>query len=249
MKFISPILDKLSHNQSILVFDCEFWHVFNEVKGMKMFNNECFFTPREIGGFVLEKDKEWKIKEKFFVTFDEPFDDVALPISKFASVNIESAARLDEIETKIDIDWVDAHRSILNENQSKLLEKALEIYKKDPNIKKHHKPISWLKEFLELYASSTIIVKGTGDIDALRNICKINGYEFKKAKYGIDIAKWNKQFRRLCGSAQLFDNYQCIEHRLPSEIKQFIPHLELKEAHDPRTDASMTLIICMFIHR
>ena len=249
--FISPILDKLSHNQkNILVFDCEFWHVFNKLNNVKYFNNtNYFFTPREIGGFLLTKDKEWKLHSKFFVTLNNSLDDIVLPISKFSSVSIETAAKLDEIEEKIGIEWINSHSSILDTQQQKLLKKAITLYKQDSNIKKHHKSNTWIKEFLKIYSNSTIIVKGIEDIQSLKNICNILNYNYLEPKHIIDIAKWNKKSKNICGSAKLLQSFNCIQNKLPNEIKQFLPYLEFKEAHDPRTDASMTLIVGMYFNR
>jgi hypothetical protein len=248
MKFISPILDKLSHNQTnILVFDCEFWHVFDKINNVEYFNEtNYFFTPREIAGFLLTKDKEWKLHSNFFVTLDKPSDDVTLPITKFASVGIETAAKLDEIVDKIGMEWNNVHSSILNKYQQKLFKKAINIYKNDSNINKHHKTNRWIKQFLKIYSNSTIIVKGSEDIKSLKNICNILDYEYLEPKHIIDISLFNKKSKNMCGSAKLFDSFNCIYNKLPYEIKQFLPYLEVKEAHDPRTDASMTLIVAMY---
>ena len=58
-------LNKLSHNQEhILVFDCEFWHVFDKIENVYYLpNRDFFFLPREIAGFLLLKDNSgnWKI--------------------------------------------------------------------------------------------------------------------------------------------------------------------------------------------
>ena len=63
----SKKLNLLSHNQEhILVFDCEFWHVFNKLVNIDYLpNRDFFFLPREIAGFLISKinENEWKITE------------------------------------------------------------------------------------------------------------------------------------------------------------------------------------------
>ena len=176
-------LNKLSHNQEhILVFDCEFWHVFDKVEGIEYLpNRNFFFLPREIAGFILSKNSsgEWKINNKFFVTLDCPLKDVSLPISKFSTVSLDSAIKLDQIQEEIGIDWVDVHSSALNKNQKKLLLDALKIYKNDTQVKKRHQPFSWINKFMKVYEKSVIIVKGHEDIKALQNLSKIKDLDYK----------------------------------------------------------------------
>jgi hypothetical protein len=242
----SPILDSLSYGNSILVFDCEFWHLFNKADVHYLPEKDYFFVPRELGGFMCEKAKGWSIKEKFFVTLDCPLDDVALPVSQFATVKLETAAELDQIQEAIGVPWVDAHKSVLDSKQKALLNKAIKLYKNDPNIKKHHEPYSWVRKFLNVFAESTVIVKGTGDLEALQNLCRIKGFDYPQPKKLIDIADWNATSKRLCGSAKLENTFNCIQSRLSPEIRKVLEHLPLGEAHDPTMDATMTLIVAMF---
>ena len=246
-------LDKLSHNQEqILVFDCEFWHVFDRIEGAYYLPSRAFFfLPREIAGFLLSKDNSgnWKLHNKFFVTLDCPLKDIALPISKFSTVTLDSAIKLDEIQESIGMDWVDAHDSILDKSQKKLLVEALKIYKNDPQIKKAHQPLSWINKFMKLYSQSTIIVKGHEDIKALINLCRIKDFVYKNPKHVVDIALWNKKSKKVCGSAQLLNTFNCILPKLDSETKKFMNVLDFDQAHNPMTDAAMTLIIAMYITR
>ena len=249
----SEKLNKLAHNQEhILVFDCEFWHVFDKVEGIEYLpNRDFFFLPREIAGFVISKNSsgEWKINNKFFVILDSPLKDISLPISKFSTVTINSAIKLDQIQEEIGIDWVDVHESALNKEQKKLLLDALKIYKNDSNVKKRHQPFSWINKFMKIYENSVIIVKGHEDIKALKNICKIKNLSYKDPLKVIDIANWNKKSRKVCGSAQLENTFKCILPKLDNETREIAKQLDFDDAHNPMTDAAMTLIVAMYIIR
>jgi hypothetical protein len=247
----SKKLNLLSHNQEhILVFDCEFWHVFNKLVNIDYLpNRDFFFLPREIAGFLISKNKEdeWKINNKFFVTLDTPLKDIALPISKFSTVTLDTAIKLDQIQESIGIDWVDVHESVLNKNQKSLLLDAIKIYKNDLNVKKRHQPFSWINKFMKIYEKSVIIVKGHEDINALKNLCKIKNFNYKDPLKIIDIANWNKKSRLVCGSAQLENTFRCIIPKLDHETKEVAKQLDFDEAHNPMTDASMTLVVAMYI--
>jgi hypothetical protein len=243
----SPLLDQLSQGNSILVFDCEFWHMFDKVEGVHYLpEKNYFFIPREVGGFMCKKTHGWEIKEQFFVTLDYPLEDVSLPISQFASVGLETAGLLDQIQDQIGIPWVDAHKSVLDAKQRTLLTKAIKLYKNDPHIKKHHEPYSWIKHFLTIYSQSTVIVKGTGDIQALKNICFLKNIPYKEPNGIVDIAEWNAKSKKICGSAKLEHTFHCIYPKLSPEIRQVLDQLPLGEAHNPVMDATMTLIVAMF---
>jgi hypothetical protein len=103
MKFSLKSLDSLADkHKKVLVFDCEFWHILGEEGDKKIrfqADKDFFFTPREIGGFLLEKvGNEWKLNKPFFVTFGIPLRDIVLPISKYSTVTHETAHKLDDIE-------------------------------------------------------------------------------------------------------------------------------------------------------
>jgi len=245
----SSKLDKLSHGQDIILcFDCEFWHLFDKENVNYIAERNYFFIPREIGGFIYTKNSkgEWKLNKPFFVSLNHVSEDISLPISQFASVNIETAAKLDQIKDEIGMNWVDAHFSILDNEKQKLLKKAIKIYENDPYIKKHHKSHSWIKDFLELFPKSTIVIKGLEDIKAIENLCILKGYEYKEPKKIVDIARWNKKFKKYCGSAKLEQTFLCIKENLDSEISEILDHLPKGNAHNPLMDSTMTLIIALF---
>ena len=97
------------------------------------------------------------------------------------------------------------------------------------------------------YSESMIVVKGTADIDALKNASVYYGFEYKEPLDITDIAIWNPQSRKRCGTAKLAGTYDCIKRNLDSETKYLAEYLPLDKAHDPSTDASMTLLVALYI--
>jgi hypothetical protein len=253
MRFHNKNLDLLASGQTkILVFDCEFWHVLGETGDQKYTfppNEDFFFISREIGGFLLNKNKDgsWTYNNPFFVTLSKPKREVSFPISKYATVESATAKKLDKLEEELGLSWGASFPSRLSPEGNKALDEGLKVYANDPNVKDHHKPPSWYKTFMKHYSESTIIVKGTGDIDALKNAAAMYNFEYLSPKHVIDIALWNTESRKKCGTAKLEGTYLCIKKRLDPETKQLSQFLPLEKAHDPTTDASMTLIIALYI--
>ena len=97
MKIQNKFLDILAAgHSSVLVFDCEFWRVYGnkEYKGIP--NSDEFFMPREVGGFLLTKNKDdWTYHKPFFVTLSPPDLDVSFISSQFATVSQKTADKLD----------------------------------------------------------------------------------------------------------------------------------------------------------
>jgi len=123
----------------------------------------------------------------------------------------------------------------------------MEIYNEDINIKSHSKDNSWYSSFMKLYSESLIIVKGTGDIEALQNASILYRFKYKKPLEIIDIADWNEESNKVCKTAKLAGTFDCIKKDLDEESKNIADHLPLEKAHDPSTDASMTLLIALYI--
>lgn len=254
MRFNNKHLDKLAgtHKQ-IMAFDCEFWRVIGEPGFIKIPDTDEFFIPRELGGFVMErKDDGWHYNEKpFFVTFTNPRGyDVSFVSSQFAAVSEKTADELDQYQSLLQLEW---HKSFLkslpNEQQS-ILKDSLKIYNGDSHIKKNHKAPSWIKNFLKVYSKSFVIVKGKYDLESLENMCRIHGYEYSPPAGIYDIANWNLQSRKKCGTAKLEGTYDCITAELDDEInpRQRLRNiLPLDRAHEPTTDASMTLLVALYI--
>ena len=100
------------------------------------------------------------------------------------------------------------------------------------------------------YSESMIIVKGRADMEALENMCRIHDFEYFEPVDVYDIATWNPKSRKLCGTAKLEGTFDCI---LPyvddrgSKRKRLRDILPLERAHDPTTDASMTLLVAIYI--
>jgi hypothetical protein len=205
--------------------------------------------PREIGGFLLmqNKDGSWSYNSPFFVTLSKPKREVSFTISKYATVTDETARKLDELEKRLGLSWGVSFPSRLSDDGIEALEEGIQIYTNDTNIKAHHKPPSWYSTFMKHYSESTSVVKGTGDIDALKNAAAMYGFEYRDPLHVIDIALWNSKSRRKCGTAKLEGTYSCIKKSLDKETKHLASFLPLEKAHDPSTDASMTLLVALYI--
>lgn len=250
MKIHNKYLDKLAHGQtSILVFDCEFWHVFgHKEKGFKFIEDKpFFFIPREIGGLVFTKSKTgWSYDNDFFVTMHKPALDVAFPISHYSTVSPHTAHELNELEKELSLPWGEAYYSKLSKQDKVTWLKGISAYQNDKNIKDHHKPKTWLKQFLELYSKSTIIIKGTTDIDALKNACNYYGYSYREPAHVVDIADHNPLSHRICQTAKLEGTFDCIRNHIDHDTKKLLDLLPIGQSHDPTIDASMTLIVALY---
>ena len=253
MKFKNTSLDKLAnkHNR-LLVFDCEFWHVLGSSGYIPTHTaHKEFLMPREVGGFVLDKSGDtWTLKGKFFVTLSPPKGkEVSFVSSAFATVTKKTADELDLFQNLLQSPWHASFESTLSDEIKPFLKAGIRAYQEDSTVKKAHKPSSWLKTFIKLYSESLIIVKGPSDIEALQNACKFHKIEYKKPLAVYDIADWNPTSHKICGSAKLEKTYECIHPKLNDENKHLDKLLPKGEAHDPTVDASMTLIIAVYIHQ
>ena len=254
MKLYNQHLDTLSKGHpKLLVFDCEFWRVTGSSGFVPIPDTNEFFIPREIGGFYLTKnaDGSWEYKGYFFATFTNPKGyDVSFVSSHYAAVSQKTADELDLYQSYLQLPWDRAFEKILPEDQKYILKESLELYNTDKNIRDHHKPPSWIKRFMKAYSESVIIVKGTSDIDALENMCRIHKYEYLKPVGMVDIAGWNPKSRKMCGTAKLEGTFDCILPKVDdkgSKRKRLRDILPLGRAHDPTTDASMTLLVAIYI--
>lgn len=252
MKFTLKSLDSLAGKyKKVLIFDCEFWHVLGQEGHQGIIfqpNEDFFFIPREIGGIILERSgKEWKLHKPFFVTLNSGQKDTVLPISKFSTVTHDTAQKLDLIEKRLGRPWGEAFFSRLSSEGQEAFIEGLKFYNADSNIKKHHKSFSWYEKFFKEYSESLIVVKGTGDIEALKNAAKLNKIKYLEPLEIVDIADWNSKSKQICGTAKLAGTFDCIKKDLDEEIKILGDYLPLEKAHDPSTDASMTLLIALYI--
>jgi len=253
MNFSIQTLDSLAgKNKKVLVFDCEFWHIMGGEGDHKIkfqHNEDFFFIPREIGGFLLEKEgNQWKLNKPFFYTFGKPKRDTVLPVSKFSTVTRETAEKLNEIEKRLGLPWGNAFESRLSPEGKQAFKEGMKIYMDDENIKTHHKPYSWFSnKFMKLFSESLVIVKGTGDLEALKNTATLNNFIYEEPLEIIDIAEWNDKSKKLCQTAKLAGTFDCIKKDLNEECKNLADYLPLEKAHDPSTDASMTLLVALYI--
>ena len=245
-------LDSLAgKHKHVLVFDCEFWHILGETgdQGYQFPpDKDFFFMPREVGGILLSKnDSKWELSDPFFVTLSPPKRDVAFPISKYANVSKKAVEKLDELEKTLGLAWGDAFPSRLTPAGKSAHDSGLKVYETDPNIKKAHKDQKWYSEFMKLLSKSVVVVKGERDLESFMNAAKYYGFKYKKPVDVIDIALWNPESQSLCRSAKLERTFKCIRKRMDSETKELEKLLPLESAHDPTTDASMTLLIALYI--
>ena len=97
------------------------------------------------------------------------------------------------------------------------------------------------------YSESMIVVKGPSDIDSLKNASRMYGFDYLEPRDITDIAIWNKKSWKKCGTAKLAGTFDCIKRELDEETAHLADHLPLVEAHDPSTDASMTLLVALYI--
>jgi len=254
MKFKNKNLDILAGKHSqIMAFDCEFWRVTDSSGFIAIPDTDEFFIPREIGGFVFNKvGDDWEYNNKpFFMTFLNPKGyDVSFVSSQFASVSDKTAEELDKYQSFLQLDWSKSFLKSLPNEQHSLLIDSLKIYNSDDHIKKNRKPPSHIKQFLEIYSQSIVVVKGKFDLEAIQNMCKIHGYDYKPPMAIYDIADWNSKSRRKCKTAKLEGTYDCISHSLKDRINEryrLRDILPMHRAHEPTTDASMTLLVALYI--
>ena len=245
MKLYNQHIDKLGEGyDQILAFDCEFWRVSDASGFSAIPKTTEFFTPRELAGFFIKKDEKgkWEYSGYFFVTFSPPKGkDVSFVSSEFSSVSAKTASEMDKYQS--------AFQSSSEVSQD-LIKESLKVYLQDKHIKNNHKPNSWIKTFLKEYSKSLVVVKGTYDLDALKNMCVSNDYEYLEPAGIFDIAKWNTESHKMCGTAKLEGTYDCISRKMDdsgTKTRRLRDILPLGRAHDPASDAAMTFLVAIYI--
>ena len=208
---------------SILAFDCEFWHVGDT------------FLPREVGGYHLTKKGSTWSKSKFLAILPAPRNQLNRISSKYSTTTAKTAKLLDSIEK--------AEHSAPEDFKR---DQGLEVYMSDPLVKPHLKPISWLKQFVEKMAHSVVVVKGDTDLKAIKSACLRNKFAYHPPLKVIDIARYNRKFTQRCKTARLEGAYKCISHEVGSTLKKSFP---VGRAHNPVTDAAMTLQIAIWLNK
>ena len=244
MKLYNQHLDKLGEGyDQILAFDCEFWRVYGASGFKAIPKTDEYFTPREIAGFFIKRDEKgiWNYSGYFFVTFTPPKGkEVSFISSEFASVSAKTAQEMDKYQSQF-------QSYGFSEDAVK---ESLKVYLQDKHIKNNHKPNSWIKTFMKEYSKSRVIVKGTHDLDALKNICTENGYEYSNPAGIFDIADWNAESHKKCGTAKLEGTYDCISRQVDdsgTKTRRLRDILPIGRAHDPASDAAMTLLVAIYI--
>jgi len=245
MKLYNQHIDKLGEGyDQILAFDCEFWRVSDASGFSAIPKTTEFFTPRELAGFFIKKDEKgkWEYSGYFFVTFSPPKGkEVSFVSSEFSSVSAKTASEMDKYQS--------AFQSSSEVSQD-LIKESLKVYLQDKHIKNNHKPNSWIKTFLKEYSKSLVVVKGTYDLDALKNMCVSNDYEYLEPAGIFDIAKWNAESHKMCGTAKLEGTYDCISRKMDdagTKTRRLRDILPLGRAHDPASDAAMTFLVAIYI--
>jgi hypothetical protein len=245
MKLYNQHLDKLGQGyDQILAFDCEFWRVSGASGFSAIPKTTEFFTPRELAGFFIKKDENgrWEYSGYFFVTFSPPKGkEVSFVSSEFASVSAKTASEMDKYQSLFQSS---------SEVSQDLIKESLKVYLQDKHIKNNHKPNSWIKTFLKEYSKSLVVVKGTYDLDAVKNMCVSNDYEYLQPAGIFDIANWNTESHRICGTAKLEGTYDCISRKIDdagTKTRRLRDILPLGRAHDPASDAAMTFLVAIYI--
>jgi hypothetical protein len=98
-----------------------------------------------------------------------------------------------------------------------------------------------------MYSTSTIVVKGTGDIDAVQNACKRYNVEYLPPLSITDVALWNKASYQKCNTSKLEGTYLCVRPDFDQQTRELEKILPLEKAHDPSTDASMTFLVALYV--
>jgi hypothetical protein len=245
MKLYNQHLDNLGEGyDQLLAFDCEFWRVSGASGFSAIPKTTEFFTPRELAGFFIKKDEKgrWEYSGHFFVTFSPPKNkDVSFVSSEFASVSAKTAEEMNKYQSVFQSS---------SEVSQDLINESVKVYLADKHIKNNHKPNSWIKTFLKEFQKSRVIVKGTYDLDALKNMCVLHGYDYPEPAGIFDIAEWNTESHKICGTAKLEGTYDCISRNIDdsgTKTRRLRDILPLGRAHDPASDAAMTFLIAIYI--
>jgi hypothetical protein len=249
-KFVHSRLDSLANkNDSIIVFDCEFWHVLGDDDYKYPKGHDYFFLPRQIGGFILKRSSNgWLYKQSFFVTFSQPKMDSTLPVTNLR-VTSKTSKKLEHLIDEIGFPIGNTFPSELSDDEKDIFDDILHTYKTDTLIARHHKTKSWYTQFLKKFKESTVIVKGKEDIEALQNACKYYNITYSPPSHVVDIAYFNKKSIKTCGSAKLKDTFDCLKPSFDKETVEIAKHLVVEKAHDPVSDAHMTFLIALQISR
>ena len=252
MKFRNSFLDVLAkEHKKILVFDCEFWHVYG-TKGYIPISSSSddFFMPRELGGFFITKTKDgyWNLNKPFFAAFRPPEGkDISFISSMFSNVTQKTADEMDKYQSILEVPWASAYLNTLKSEMRELVSDEHKLYLNDPIIKKAIQSPNWLKDFIHSMSESLVIIKGLNDLKSLENASRFYRFKYESPKSYYDIADWNSKSNKICKTARLEGTYKCIKDKLDPEIKDLIKILPIDEAHNPVTDASMALLIALYI--
>lgn len=124
------------------------------------------------------------------------------------------------------------------------------IYDKDVKARTVNKVKKFLICMNILFNDSLLIIKGDLDIVAFKNHAKYYGLEFKNKYATYDIALHNEEFHKLCKSAELKEDYDCLvrfnKDNFVEKYKYYLDKLSEfihYKAHNPLVDGYLTWII------
>jgi hypothetical protein len=223
MKFRSVGLDRLAGKAtSVLAFDCEFWHLGKT------------FLPREVGGYHMTRSGDsWTRSAPFFVVLPPPPKQLNRVSSKYSTTTPATAVALDILE-----ETERTAPEFLGKTDS------VAVYFADPKVKPHLKPASWLGGFMKLVSQSVVILKGDMDLKAMKSACALHHIPYQSPLRVVDIAHYNPEFNKRCGTAKLEGTYNCIAKELDTGLKKAFP---VGKAHNPVSDAAMAVQIAAWL--
>lgn len=137
-------------------------------------------------------------------------------------------------------------------NEYNLYRKIMKLIIYDQDVKS--RTISKVKKFLicmdNLFKKSLLVIKGDLDVIAFKNHAKFYKLNFTTKYKTYDIALHNNEFHKLCNSAELKENYDCLV-RLNKEtfVDKYKYYLDILskftnyKAHNPLVDSYLTWVV------
>lgn len=124
------------------------------------------------------------------------------------------------------------------------------IYDKQVRLRTIKKVKKFLNCISILFNDSLLIIKGDLDIIAFKNHAKYYGLELKNKYKTYDIALHNEEFHKLCNSAELKEDYDCLvrfnKDNFVEKYKYYLDKLSEfihYKAHNPLVDGYLTWVI------
>lgn len=157
-------------------------------------------------GFNKIIDDFKKDKKVNFEKFDDSIDEIRNDIKKYKSLKFNSINNLG--------------------NEVKYLKKIIDIYENDTNVRarsfdKEYREKDFLADLNKLFNHDiTVIIKGDGDLVALKNSNSFYNSNHFGIRHSVDIARQNNYFHSIdVGSAKLEHTYKFLRYGLNPENK------------------------------